>query len=213
MDRETGDKEMIKAAAGQLVTAMADLQDSLCFMVESKGSAEGAELNAFQYSSDALSSFADSSPQLRAAKPRSVRDADRARLLPGQHSGVYLQFSAPDGTILFLNFKGGLRILSSGDLRDTDVFMKQTHTKTTDKVLEQPVELNWQLLLPGGPKIDSWIVLNQSTNTYRLSSLEIDGDKFDIHPSLQKGDAHFDDIKGRISSATRDLTGLIPSSS
>ena len=209
---EWGSKEQIMIASRQLIGSMADLQDTLCLKLEGNEKSDSPEMVGVRYSSEALAAFADSNFELQTVNPRSIRDQDRRKMLPGQHSGVYAQFGSGDGTILKVNFWGGLRILTSFDLKDGDPALRRSHTKTTDKVLEQPVQINWQLSLPGGPEIDNWVVLNQEKGFFQLSSLLIDHEKIDVHPTIPRADKYFNEMRTSICSAMRDLTSSVPSS-
>lgn len=212
MTKESLDKEQIMIASRQLIGGIADLQDSLCLKLESIETSESEEMVAVRHSSESLAAFADGAFVLQTVNPRSIRDMDRSKMLPGQHSGVYAQFGAGDGTILKINFWGGLRVLSSMDLKDGDKALRSSHTKTTDRVLEQPVHINWQLLVPGSSNIDCWVVLNQFKGFFQLSSLQLDSKHTDVHPTILRTDPYYEEMKTRLSTAMRDLTSLVPSS-
>lgn len=206
---EAGKKE----AASSLLEGFADLQDS--FAVDVMGNSEMSEneKGAFDYAAQALVSFIDSNPKFIGASPRSIRELDRKRILPGQHGGISAAFSLEDGTILRLNFYGGLRIVTSADTHDADSSLARSHTRRTDSVLGQITHLNWQLSLPGGPALDSWMIHNPDNNgTFQQSSLIIDGQDIECQPAIKNGDTRFNQLKEHIFNPINKLVDLVPSS-
>lgn len=205
-------KEQEKAAM-ELLSGMVALQDTLCLRVEECGEINGGEEDSIVYANNSLISFEDSNPNFKNANPRSIREDDRKKILPGQHAGVFLQFDLQDGTILRINFWGGLRTVSTMDYRDSDTSLRVSHTARTDEIAEQRTQLNWQLYYPNGPTIDSWIVYNPNDNgSFRQGILKIDGESVDCHPCISVKDSQFEQIKKGVFNPIEKLIKLVPSS-
>jgi len=207
-------KKEQKDAAFQLVNSLADLQDSLATVAENnKSILDSAELAAFRYADESLLSFVDSDPSFHTASPRSVREDDRKKILPGQHAGAFLQFGLSDGTTLRVNFWGGLRTVVSQDLRDGDVTLSNSHTIRTESVVGQRTHLNWQIIYPNGLVIDSWIVhIPDNKGSFTQSSLIVDGQGIDYRPFIESDDSRFEKIKKNVFEPIGKLVKLIPSS-
>jgi hypothetical protein len=209
--QETLKKEQASAAL-ELLNGMADLQDTLSLEV-TQGDSNAGEKDGFDYAGNALMNFANSEPIFLNANPRSIRDEDRKKILPGQHGGVYLAFSLKDGTILKINFWGGLRTVSGRDLKDQDINQLDSHTRRTDAVAGQSSHLNWQISLPGGPVIDSWVVYNPNNKgSFRQSVLEIDETEIPCQPWISADDPRFRQIKEGVFGPIEKIIKLVPSS-
>lgn len=218
MEELTNAQEIIKkeqeGAASRLINGLADLQDTLATVAEGNTDIlESAELTAFKYADESLLSFVDSGPSFQTASPRSVREDDRKKILPGQHAGAFLQFGLSDGTTLRVNFWGGLRTIASQDLRDGDITLSNSHTIRTESVVGQKTHLNWQIIHPNGLVIDSWIVYTPDNNgSFKQSSLKVDGESIDYRPFIENKDSRFEKIKKDIFEPIGKLVKLIPSS-
>lgn len=196
-----------------LLSGISDLQDSLVLKIEENADIPPGEKTAFVYANQSLISFVESSElSFSTANPRSIRDRDRKSILPGQHGGVFVQFGLQDGTILRINFFGGLRTVSVSDLKDGDTSLRNSHTRRTDEVLTQATHLNWQINYPNGPVIDSWMIYHPNDRVFQQSSLKIDGKYVDCHPGIGKKDKVFEPIHKEIFQPIGELIKLIPSS-
>jgi len=204
-------KEQEKAAK-DLLFGIVDLQDTLCMNFEENFKTE-PECTPFMYANNSLIQFLDANPKFIDAKPRSIRDEDRKKILPGQHAGVFLVFGLEDGTILKVNFYGGLRSLAEQDLKDKDTTLAKSHTIRTDNVITQNTHINWQINYVNGPIVDSWIVFDPNNHgSFRQSSLKIDGEYIDCHPGIADSDQEGQQIKNEIFTPIGRLTKLVPSS-
>jgi hypothetical protein len=203
--KEIGETER---AAGRLLTALADLQDSLALKAEG---CEGAE-EVSGFVSDAallLCEAVDKKPKFGEAKPRRDSEKDRQRLLPGQHRGVHLEFGTDDG-IVFVNFYGGLRTAASGDWHDGDVSLTNSHANRTDAVLAQRTFLNVQLSA-GGRKVDSWIAFDMGGGgSFKQETLIVDDTFVDCHPAINSSDPNFEKMKRAIFDPIASLIKLVP---
>lgn len=213
---ENVSSEAIKATSNQLVSSLADLQDTLSMIVETDPRlSRDPGAVALRESAERLINFSYLRSSLTHADLRFVRDRDKKKLLPGQHPGLHLIFTeTTEHKTLDINFYGGLRVVSSTDYHDGDPTLVHSHSKTTDKVLEQPVDFNWQL---SGPRqsVDCWVRLNQHGSMFKKPSFQqgalvMDGETYDIHPTLSEGSSNFSNIRASLSSAIRDLTKMIP---
>lgn len=203
----------IEKEATKLLDGITSLQDTLSYIAEEILEPDTSEKTATIYANDSLLSFVDSDPNFVTANPRSIRDKDRKSILPGQHAGVFLQFGLKDGTILKINFYGGLRTLSDYDLKDSDKTLKFSHTSRTDQISIQKTHLNWQINFLGGKTIDSWITYNPNNNgSFQQSTLIIDNEYIDSHPGLSNNDPRFEVIKSTIFDTISKIVNLVPSS-
>jgi hypothetical protein len=205
-------KEQEKAAR-DLINGMADLQDTLTLVLEENGDKNSGECLSLAEANEALISFLDSKPIFQTALPRTIKDKDRSRILPGQHAGVFAQFFLNDGTILKINFWGGLRTPAEQDLRDTDRSLSVSHTRRTEAVLGQVTHLNWQIGFPGGSTIDSWIAYNPDNNgSFQQRDLLIDKVHVDCNPNISSNDSRFESIKKGVLTPIDRLVKLVPTS-
>lgn len=206
-------REEQKVSATHLMNSLADLQDTLSLIVEEKSEDGCPEKEPFIYANNALISFIDSKPDFSTIKPRSIRETDRKDLLPGQHAGVFVKFDLDDGTTLKINFWGGLRTVTTHDFVDRDISLKKSHASRTEEIIMQNTQLNWQIICPNGPVIDSWIIYNPNSNgLFKQSALKIDGEYIDCHPSLPCEDKRFAQIKENVFEPINKLTKLVPTS-
>lgn len=207
-------KKEQESVVTELLTGMADLQDTLICVAEDSKGLTAEEIKALRFADVSLISFCDASPNFLTASPRSVRDEDRRKILPGQHAGVFLQFGLLDGTILRINFWGGLRITSTQDLKDKDLTLSTSHTRRTEDVLEQPTDFNWQLSYPrSGPFIDSWMRFNPNNKgSFQQSSISVDGEKVDCRPTILSDDSRFPQLKKEIFEPIGKIIKLVPNS-
>lgn len=199
----------------QLLKGIADLQDTLALVAQENTDLGDGEKASIDYAAQALVSFDDSEPTLIHSGPRSIRDDDRRKILPGQHGGVFLQYSIQDGTILRLNFYGGLRTIDTSDNRDTSIHPKSHHTARTDQIASQNTELNWQIIFTDGFSIDSWISHNPNRKSFMQSALiqteKNQPSKIDCNPNINSNDSRYEDLLGSIKKPINKLISLIPS--
>jgi hypothetical protein len=192
---------------------MADLQDTLTLVMEENGDKDSGECLSLAEANEALISFLDSRPVFQTALPRTIRDKDRSKILPGQHGGVFTQFFLDDGTTLKINFWGGLRTPVGQDLKDNDRSLSISHTRRTEEVLGQITHLNWQMGKPNGLNIDSWIAYNPNNNgSFQQRDLIIDGVHIDCNPNISSEDSRFQSIKKGVLTPVDRLVRLVPTS-
>lgn len=205
-------KEQVNAAR-ELIRGIINLQENLTVDSEKNQKFGEAERNAIRYANDSLEFFIQSKPKFNTIGPRSIREFDRKKILPGQHAGVFIQLFLNDGSILRVNFWGGLRTTVGNDLRDNDTTNRNSHTQRTDEVTSQLVHLNWQIIFPGNQSIDSWMVFNPDNNgSFRQDDLQIENNKVDIHPLIKAKDSRFKLLKENIFSPIEKLVKLVPTS-
>lgn len=205
-------KEKISAVR-RLILGIVGLQDSLTVDVETNKDFEDAETQAIRYANDSLDFFIKSKPKFSSIQPRSIREPDRRKILPGQHAGVFIQLTVDDGTVLRVNFYGGLRTTVANDLRDRDPRGTHSHTQRTDEVISQLVHLNWQIIFADNQTIDSWIVFNPDNNgTFRQHNLQFNKETVDVHPLITATDSRFNQLKKNIFEPIEQLVKLIPTS-
>lgn len=205
-------KKEQEQAAKELLAGIVDLQDTLSMKFEEKFKSE-PECTPLMYANSSMIQFADANPKFIDAKPRSIRDEDRKKILPGQHAGVFIIFGLGDGTILKVNFYGGLRSLAEQDLKDKDTTLANSHTTRTDNIIVQNTHINWQMNYVNGPVVDSWIVFDPNNNgSFKQSSLKIDGEYIDCHPEVKNTDQGAQQIKDEVFTSIGKLTKLVPSS-
>ena len=204
-------KKEAEAAARQLLEGIADLQDSLSYQVENDPNSTKGDKEAFVYTYSSLWGFVDANPDFSTVRPKAVKNRDRKAILPSQHAGVFLQFSLKDGTILRINFYGGLRMISGMDFRDQGT-PTTSHARRTELIIDQETQLHWQIDYPNGPVINSRIVFDPRQKTFKQSALEIDGESINFQPSLTKTEETFEKIKTAVFKPIEALVNLIPSS-
>lgn len=199
----------------KLLPAYADLQDTMSLIIEGMPETDVPEGDkaAFIYASESIISFIDSDPKLLTVRPRSIREKDRNSILPGQHAGVFAQFGLEDGTILKVNFWGGLRTVSSMDVKENDLTLRRTHTARTDAIASQLTHLNFQIIYPGDSSIDSWISYNpQNGEQFCQSKLIVDGEPINDYPRISGSDPRFTQLKNEVFNPIKELVNLVPSS-
>ena len=206
-------KKEQEIAAIELINGIANLQDSLAYVVEKIPGIDAGSKASLEYTSASLCSFVDSNPTFKTASPRSIREDDRKKILPGQHGGVYLQFDLEDGTVLKVNFWGGLRTMSAQDLKDRDISLRFSHTSRTEEVLTQNTEVNWQIIFRNGPTVDSWMHYNPGRGgSFQQDALRVGGEGVDCHPSILNDNPMFNKLKEGVLNPINDLVKLVPSS-
>lgn len=205
-ERLAAQVEKVKEQASRnLLSVVVDIQDTLTSKMT-----DSPEKTVCDVINNTLSSFFDSNPKFVSAIPRRIRDQDRTKLLPGQHAGITLTFSLPDNTTLRINVHGGLRAFTNADMRDSDISLRQSHTKRTDAVLSQPSFINWHIRDSEGNILeDIWIKKSQTNMNFE--KILYNGEPIDIFSSINQETYGFKQISESFSKHINDLTRVIPS--
>lgn len=205
-----------REAATKMLNATFDAFDSLAAItqVKAKGSTDEELLQAaekLQYALSALAVVADGESVSVTLRPRSVRNEDKVKPLPGEHAGVSAQFVSKEGVTTRLNFYGGLRdARSASDQHDSDISLRHSHASRTLTVASQPTHINLHMISPGEtqPFFDLWIV--RQPTQLSLSTFEFEHVKHDIHPVITSKDHLFKPLTSQLHSAMKNLMLMVP---
>lgn len=206
-------KRIFDAGLG-LLTLGRDLYDSLTVGADSIPHEQDRSdvLNLL----DALIAFTDSHIDTVIARPRTVRENDRVVLLPGQHSGVTVQYINRSGEVAFVNLYGGLRDAESGyEIRDgSGIYLRKSdnHASRTDEVLSQPTQFNVHLReRTRGFTIGEFWGRYHLNQRFGLSMVSWYGSRVNYSTTVDYNAPQFEDLNMRFMQNARNLLALVPS--
>lgn len=200
---------LARASLGMLNT-MYDVVDSLTLnMPESMRADDKGDVERGLM---VLQTFLDSDMVLVIPRPRIPRAEDRVDFLPGQHKGVSIEFVSKTGEIANFNMYGGLRDTGSvHEMRDTDVSMGRHHSIRTDRILSQPVHLNWHVIDPRlGVLTDVWLQYHLN-RAFQFSKFIQKGNAMNLGMILDASDPRFPELNGRFNNYAKTLITYVPS--
>lgn len=203
---EPAKKQELAEAAEKLLSAICGAQDTLTETVP----LDMEEAKDLQKINDELFSFFESNMKLVSAAPRKLSENDKTKMLPGQHSGIMLEFSNATGDRLIVNVYGGLRVFSSSDMRDFDTSLRNIHDRRTDVVVSQPTYINWHIVDIRQKKVcESWIKKTQPVISLYKASWE--GKSVDAVATVNSESSVFNKMSQELSTNINSLTKIIPS--
>lgn len=203
-------REVVANASTEMAVLFYDVFDSLTTNIpESMPPKEKEEIETIL---ETMQAFIDSEYILINPHPRSPRSTDTIEFLPGQHKGISIQYVSESGDLGFMNIYGGMRDSNSGiDYVDQDRTLRVSHSTRTDRILSQPVQINFHMKDAKGEKLfDVWIAyrLNRS---FELKKAIGKNSSVDFSARLEQGDHTFEDLNRRFGQFSRTLTTFIPS--